>query len=157
MRPGFAGVGGFVNAITRGEIGALQSFATAHVNNVWIGRSNGEGADGAGRLVVENRIPGVPEIGGLPRAAVDRRHVEDIRLMRHAGDGHGTASTERADAAPAHFRKEFLIPLRRVRGRGKRKTKNSPENSCKNNSNAEPLPCRTDAHPSPPGEKRGYS
>jgi len=42
MRPGFSGVGGFVDAIACCEIGALQSFAAARVDNVRIGRSNGE-------------------------------------------------------------------------------------------------------------------
>src|SRR5258708_7570486 len=77
-----------------------QSSAAATVNNVRIGRSPRQRADGAGRLVVENRIPRVPEIRGLPDAAVDGRHVENVRLVRHAGDRHSAASAERPDAAP---------------------------------------------------------
>jgi len=72
----------------RSQDRALQSFTAANVNDVRIGRGNGECADGAGRLVVENRIPGVSEISGFPNAAVDGSHVENIRLMRHSGDGH---------------------------------------------------------------------
>src|SRR2546429_6754949 len=47
--------------------------------------------------------------------SVDGGHVENIRLVQHAGDGHGAASAERADAAPAHFGIEFLIELLRDR------------------------------------------
>src|SRR5712664_946521 len=97
-------------------------------------------------LVVEDRIPSVPEIGGLPDTAIDGSHVENVRLVRHAGDGHRAASAERPDAAPAHFGIELLIELLRVcRG-----TKRSAKNTCDNNSNDEPLACRTDSHPSPP-------
>ncbi len=111
VRPGFSGVGGFVNAVTGREIGALQPFAAANVNDVGIGRSKSHRADGTAGLVVENRIPSIAEIRGLPNAAVNGRHVENIRLMRHAGDGHGAASAERADAAPAHLGIKFLIEL----------------------------------------------
>src|SRR5712664_2054568 len=146
MRPGFSGVGGFVNAIAGREIRALQTFATAGVNDVRIGWSNGQRADGAGGLVVEDRIPSVPEIGGLPDTAIDGSHVENVRLVRHAGDGHRAASAERPDAAPAHFGIELLIELLRVcRGR-----KRSAKNTCDNNSNDEPLACLTDSNPSPP-------
>ncbi len=122
MRPGFSRVGRFVNAIARRQVRTLQSFAAANVNNVRIGRSHRQRADGAGRLVVENRIPRVPEIRGLPDAAVDGRHVENVRLVRHAGDRHSAASAERPDAAPAHFGIEFLVELLRVRPSRKRKT-----------------------------------
>src|SRR5205823_1915069 len=111
VRPGFSSVSGFVHAIAGGKVGALQSFAAANINNVRVGRSNRQSADGAGWLVVKNGIPGVAKIGGLPDAAIHGGHIENVRLMRHAGDGHGAASAERADAAPAHFGKELLIEL----------------------------------------------
>src|SRR5229473_4217189 len=149
MRPGFSSVGRFVDTIAGREIGALQSFAAADIDDVRIGRSNGESADGAARLVVENRIPSVAEIGGLPDAAVDGGHVENVGLVRHAGDGNGAASAERADAAPAHFGIELLIELLGVR--------RSAKNSRDDESNDEPLPCRTASHPRPPRKERGYS
>ena len=37
MRPGLAGVGGFVDAVADGEVGALQAFAAADVDDVGIG------------------------------------------------------------------------------------------------------------------------
>ncbi len=111
MRPGFSRVRGFVTAVAGREIRALQTFAATNINNVRVGRSNGQCADGAAGLVVENRIPGISEIGGFPDAAIDSRHVENIGLVPHAGDGHGAAPSERPDAAPAHFGIKFLVEL----------------------------------------------
>jgi len=48
VRPGFTRVGGFIDSVAGGEIRALQSFAAADINNVRIGRGDGESADGAG-------------------------------------------------------------------------------------------------------------
>src|SRR5207249_7649056 len=157
MRPGLSPVGGFVNAIAGRQIGALQSFAAAHINNVRVGRCNGQRADGARGLVVENRIPGVAEVSGFPDAAIDGRHVEDVRLVRHAGDGNGAASAEWSDAAPAHFGKEFLVKwladilvqLLRIRHSAEKSTEGNTKNSCADHSTAAPLACPTDSHSSP--------
>src|SRR6267143_6625808 len=142
VRPGFTGVGGFMNSVAGGEVRALQSFAAADVNNVRIGWCDGESADGAGGLIVENRTPGVAEIRGFPDTAVDGGHVEHIGLVRHARDGHGAASAEWADAAPAHFGIQLLIELLCVC--------RSAKNSRGDDPSDEPLSCRTDTHPSPP-------
>ena len=48
----------------------------------------------AGRLLVEDGLPGVAEVGGLPHPAVDRTDVKDIRLAGHAGDGAGATSAK---------------------------------------------------------------
>src|SRR5713226_8931636 len=119
MRPSLSGIGGFVDTVAGREIRALQPFAAAHVNDIGIGGSNRQRADGAAGLVVENRIPSVAEVGGLPDAAVDGGHVENVGLVWHARDGHGAASAKRTDAAPAHFGVEVLIELLRVRGTAK--------------------------------------
>jgi len=152
VRPGFTRVGGFIDSVAGGEIRALQSFAAADVNNVRIGRGDGESADGAGGLIVENGIPGVAEVRGFPDAAVDGGHVEHIGLMRNARDGDGAASAERADAAPAHFGEEFLIELLRAC--------RSAKNNSDDDSSAEPLPCcvtpHSATHPAPPRNGRGY-
>src|SRR5260370_41804025 len=111
MRPGFSRVGRFVNAIARRQVRTLQSFAAANVNNVRIGRSHRQRADGAGGLIVENRVPGIAEISGLPYAAIDRGHVENIRLVRHAGGRHSAASAEWPHTAPAHFVIKLLVEL----------------------------------------------
>ncbi len=36
VRPGLAGVDGFVDAVADRKVGPLQAFAASHVNNVWI-------------------------------------------------------------------------------------------------------------------------
>ena len=94
-------VGGLVDAVAVGEIGPLQALAAADVDDVRVGRRDGEGADGAGRLVVEDRLPGAAVVGGLPDAAVVDADVEDVGLAGHAGGADGAAAAERADHAPA--------------------------------------------------------
>ncbi len=149
VRPRFSRVGGLVDSVAGREIRTLQAFAAAHVNDVRIGRCNRQRANRARGLVIENRIPGVAKIGALPDAAIDGGHVENVGLVRHAGDGHGAASAKRPDAAPAHLGVELLIELLRVRRSGKYCREDESED--------EALPCRTDAHPRPPGKERGYS
>ena len=73
MRPGLAGVGGFVDAVAGRQVGALQAFAAADVDDVRIRWRQRDRADRAGRLVVEDRNPGASVVGRLPDAAVDRR------------------------------------------------------------------------------------
>ena len=101
MRPGLSRVGRFVHAVANSEVGTLQAFAAADINNVGIAGRNGDGADGAGGLVVENRVPSIAEVVGFPDATIDLRHIEDAGLLVDTGDGHGAAAAERSDAAPA--------------------------------------------------------
>ena len=91
MRPRLAGVGGFVDAVAGGEIGTLQSFAAAGVDDVGIGGRDGERADGAGGLVVEDGVPGAAVIGGLPDAAVAHADVEDVGLPGDPLGGFGAS------------------------------------------------------------------
>src|SRR5258706_13488235 len=106
MLPGFAGVGRFVDAVTDGKIGALQAFAAAGVDDVWIGRRHGDRADRAGGLIVEDRLPGVAVVGGFPDAAVVDADVEDVRLARDAYRDGSAAAAEWADHAPSHVVEE---------------------------------------------------
>jgi len=98
-----AGVCGFVDAIADGQIGTLEAFATGNVDDVGIGRSDGDGADGAGVLMIKDGIPGAAEIVSFPDAAVDGADVEDVRLRRDTGEGAGAAATDGADGAPIEF------------------------------------------------------
>ncbi len=101
VAPGFAGVGGLVHAVADGEIGALEAFAGAYVDGVGVGGGEGDGADGAGGLVVEEGLPGAAEIIGLPDAAVVDADVEDVGLGGDAGGADGAAATVGSDIAPA--------------------------------------------------------
>src|SRR5207302_9380976 len=55
--PRFAGVSGFVGAVAGREIGTLQAFARAGVDDVGIRRRDGDRTDRAGWLLIENRRP----------------------------------------------------------------------------------------------------
>jgi len=57
-------------------------------------------ADGAGRLIVEDGVPGAAGVVCLPHAAVVDADEEDIRLAGDAGGADGTVSAVGADAAP---------------------------------------------------------
>ena len=70
VRPGLAGVGGLVDAVADGEVRTRQPFAAADVEDVRIGRRDGDPADRSGRLIVEDRLPRPAGVGGLPDAAV---------------------------------------------------------------------------------------
>src|SRR5271163_1511849 len=78
----------------------MQSLATANVNNVRVGRGDGDRADRLRRLVVEDRIPGAAVVVRLPDSSVDLSNIENVRL---AGDSAGSArapAAQRADHAP---------------------------------------------------------
>src|ERR1700732_921384 len=64
VSPRFSGIYGFVNSVTYRKVGALQAFAAGGVNNIWIGGSYGDGADGLRGLVFEDRPPSASLIGG---------------------------------------------------------------------------------------------
>ena len=115
-RPGFAAVSRAVQAVADGKIGALQTLAAADVDGVGIGGCDGDGADGARGLIVEDGIPGVAEVVRSPDAAIDLSHVKDAGLLRDAGDGDGASAAEGADAAPAEFGVDRGIVLRSWRG-----------------------------------------
>src|SRR6202041_2399887 len=103
MGPRFSRVRGSVNPVADRKVGALQAFAAGGVNNIWIGGSHGDGADGLRGLVFEDRRPSAPVIVGFPNAAVTLSDVKDAGLVRHASGGASSSSAERSDHAPAHF------------------------------------------------------
>ena len=104
VTPRLAGVSGFVHAVADGEIGTLEAFAAAYVDDVGIGGGEGDGADGTGRLVVEDGLPGAAEVVGLPDAAVVHADVEDVGLAGDTGGADGAAATKGADVAPTQAR-----------------------------------------------------
>ena len=105
--PGFAAVGGFVDAVAGGEVGALQTFAAADVKGLGIAIGDGNGADGAGGLVVPDAVPGGSGVGGLPDAAVDCAKIEGCGLAGNSGEGAGSAGAHGADLTPAHVGEEL--------------------------------------------------
>ena len=112
MRPGFSRVDRFVDTVTERKIGAMQTFAAADVDHVRIGNGNSERADRAGRLIVENRLPGAAAIIGFENATINLRGVEDIRLRRYTADRASSSAAKRADISPAQCASEIVIDLR---------------------------------------------
>src|SRR6202041_1178450 len=103
MGPRFSRVRGSVNPVADRKVGALQAFAAGGVNNIWIGGSYGDGADGLRGLIFEDRRPSAAVIVGSPNAAVTLSDVKDVGLIRNTGSGASSSSAERSDHAPAHF------------------------------------------------------
>src|SRR5271167_4207832 len=103
MSPGFAGVGGLVDAVADGEIGAVQSLAAADIDDVGVRRSDGNGSDGLSGFVIEDGVPGATVVVGFPNAAVYLGDVEHIGLAGNAGGRAGAPATKRADHAPVQF------------------------------------------------------
>src|SRR5579864_1639244 len=120
MHPSFSRVGGFVNSIASGKVRSLQAFAAADVNYIRIRRRHGHCSHGTAGLVIKNRVPGVPEVRGFPDSAIDRSHIKDVGLVRHAGNGYRATSAKGSNAAPAHLAKEFLIKGRTLLGTSER-------------------------------------
>ncbi len=109
--PGLAAIGGLVDAIADGEVRAMQPFAAADVNDLRVGRRDNDGADRAGRLLIENRLPGAAVVRRLPDAAVDRADVEDVRLAGNSCQGASASAAKGANIAPTHFGERFGIDL----------------------------------------------
>src|SRR5205823_1937375 len=96
-------VDGSVDPVSRGQVGPLQAFAAAHIDDVRVRKRDGDGADASRRLIVEDWRPRPAVVYRPPDAAVDRAHVEDARARRHAGSGLRAPSAEGPDRAPVQF------------------------------------------------------
>ncbi len=114
MRPGRAGVGGFVDAVADRQIGTMQSLAAGDINDIWIGGRDFNRPNRAGRLLIEDRLPRPPEVVGLPDTAIDRANVEDVRLAGNAGDSARAATAKRADVPPLHLAEKLGVDRLRV-------------------------------------------
>src|ERR1700720_1934801 len=94
MLPATASVGGFVDSVASRKVRPAQAFTASDINNVWIRGCERQGANRAGRWVVEDWIPGAAIVGAFPYAAVVRRHVENIWLARHTRNCDGAPTAE---------------------------------------------------------------
>ena len=115
VRPGLAGVGGFVDAVSEREVAADAGFARADIDDVGIGIRHGNGADGRYRLLIKERIPADPAIGGFPDASASRAKIVGIRLARHTSHRQHAAATERPNQTPLHPTIGFRINLLGIR------------------------------------------
>src|ERR1700690_895593 len=129
MLPGAPRVGRLVNAVADGEIGPAQAFSAAHIDNIGIRRRYRQRSDGAGRLAIEDRVPGSAEVRRLPNAAVVWSHVEDVLVLRNAGDRHRAAAAKWPDQPPMKLLIErWVIWLGRKRGRKNENTERGKHN-----------------------------
>ena len=117
VRPGLPRVGGLVDAVSNREVGTAESLTAADVDHVRIRGRDGDRSDRAGRLIVEDRLPGAAGIRRLPHPAVADADVERVRLRRHADRGLGAPAAERADAPPSHVTEQLRIHRSGERGR----------------------------------------
>src|SRR5579862_1626932 len=81
----------------------MQAFPAAHINNVGIGRRDGNRANRPRRLAIEKRLPSASEVRGLPDAAIHRSDVEDVWLAGNSRQGTCAAAAKWPDIAPAHL------------------------------------------------------
>src|SRR3954468_20349504 len=89
-----------VHPIADRQVRAMKTFTTAHIDYVWVGRSNGDRADRLGWLIVEQGLPGTTGVVGPPDTAVNGADIEDIGLCRHARDRARPAAAVGADHSP---------------------------------------------------------
>src|SRR6185503_9660377 len=92
-----------------GEVGPLQPFAAADVEDVGIRGSDGDGPDGAGGLVVEDRRPGAAVVVRLPDPPIAHADLEDSWTVRDARRRFRAAPAMGADHPPAHLAQEAGI------------------------------------------------
>ncbi len=116
MRPGFARIGGFIDSVADRQIRPLQTFSAAHINHVRIRRRHGNRPHRpTASRIVKNRRPGIPGVGGLPHAAIHRRHIKKIWLSLHTAYCHRPPSAEWPNASPLQLLKKFLVIALRIR------------------------------------------
>src|SRR5437764_13603238 len=89
----------------------MQTFAAPDVDDVWIGERNGNRSDRAGGLIIKDRNPRPAKIVGFKDTPIDRRHIKNVGLRRHAADRASPTTAVRADVAPAQRAAEIIISL----------------------------------------------
>ena len=108
VAPGGAAVGGFVDAVAEGNVGAHVCFAGADVDGLRVGGRDGDGADGGGRFGVEDGAPGAAGVFRFPDAAADCAEKIGVGIAGDAERRQDAATAEGTDHAPVHFGEEGL-------------------------------------------------
>ena len=132
--PGAPAVAAAVDAVTPRDVTAADVLAGAHPDDVGVHRVERDRADRKRRLIVEDRRPRRPGVGGLPDATRSHRDEPRAAVARVDGDvGNAPAGERGTDAAqreggrrgPESVRVGGLVgrgdrASRRGRGRGRR-------------------------------------
>jgi len=97
--PGFAGVAGFVDAVADFDVAANVGLAGTGVDDIRIGRRDGQRTERRSRLIVGNRLPVNAAVGRFPYSAGGSGGVASKRIARHAGNATNTPARRRPDGA----------------------------------------------------------
>ena len=103
--PALAPVAALVDAVPDPGAVARIPFPGARPDDLRIGLEDGDGADAAHRLVVEDGAPDVPSVVRLPHSAARGADVDDVPVREHHLDvGHAPAHPRRPDGTRLHHR-----------------------------------------------------
>ena len=116
VRPGLSGVGRPIDPVAHHvHVADGPGLAGPGPDGAGIGRGHGQRPDRGHRLAVENRIPTVAAVGGLPDAAGSRPDVVGVRVAGNARGGRDPVADGRThEAEPQPFGRADLraLPLR---------------------------------------------
>ncbi|MDQ7052600.1 MAG: hypothetical protein Q9P14_06815 [candidate division KSB1 bacterium] len=122
--PGLAAIQAFVQAVAHAAAVARVTLTGAHPDNVRVGLKHRHRADGRHRLVVEQRLPSDPAVGGFPQAAGCGADIDDIRIAHHPFHSrHAAAHARRPDGTGFHAFKQLGIELSKDSGGQEQKQK----------------------------------
>ncbi len=125
VRPGLAAVGGAVDAVPPRRALPVVLLAGARPDDVGVGGRDGDVAEGAHRLVVEDRRPGRAFVRRLPDAAGSRRQIDGGGIVGQRLDVVDAATGDGGpDGAEAQLAQQLgagrLGPARRRRDQQRR-------------------------------------
>ena len=104
LRPGLAGVGRLPDAVAVGARAGVHRLARAEVEDLRIGRRDGQVAHAHVAVLVEDGLEVRAGVLGLPEAAARGQDVVGRRLTRGHGElGDPAREGDRADPAPAEL------------------------------------------------------
>ena len=108
--PALTGVRRAVDAVADGHVAARTCFTAAHIEDVAVRGSDGDGADGAdAEEAVGDVLPAVAGVGRLPHAAAGAAEVVSERIIRDAGDRRRASATGEVQRTELHVLVETFI------------------------------------------------
>ena len=122
MLPGFARVGGAIDAVANDNVAADERFAGSDPDYIRIRGSDRQRADGRHRLVVEDGLPVHASVGGLEHTARGCPKIDGVAVARHARH-RADAVPHRADVPVLEGFQNVRIQLLRRSGNRKQKTR----------------------------------
>ncbi len=102
-----------VDSVAGGNVVARSDLSGSDVDDVGIGRGDGQGAHGRRGLMLHQPLPGASGIGGLPDPAARRPEVEGVRFAGHSFGDRRPAGAEGTDESPVQFLKGARRHIRR--------------------------------------------